>query len=76
MAAHAGEKARKAGDFKCTGCDEVVHVRAGAKIPKCACGAASFEERRNEPGHKRTSPSGMRQGEHRRAGHARSGHAR
>lgn len=36
MAAHAGEKAQKTGDFYCAHCDEKkVHVKQGEKIPKC-----------------------------------------
>ncbi len=66
MAAHAGEQARKTGDFKCKGCDEVVHVNQGQTIPPCNCGATEFEARRHEPGEKSTSPSGLHAGEHKK----------
>ena len=52
MAAHAGEKAQKTGDFYCPKCDEKVHVKAGDKIPKCPNGHSEYESRRNEPGTK------------------------
>jgi hypothetical protein len=52
MAAHAGEKAQKTGDFSCASCDEKVHVTAGDTIPKCPNGHSQFETRRNEPGNK------------------------
>ncbi len=64
MAAHAGEMARKTGDFICLGCDEEVHVRAGHTIPKCKCGSSEFDERRNEPGNRSSSSSGLRPGQH------------
>jgi hypothetical protein len=66
MSAHAGENARKTGDFKCKGCKEVVHVKQGEKIPSCKCGATEFDERRNEPGNKSTSKSNLRPGEHKK----------
>ncbi|MBE1877309.1 zinc ribbon-containing protein [Myceligenerans pegani] len=50
MAAHAGEKARKTGDFFCAKCGEKVHVTAGDTIPECPNGHDEFETRRNEPG--------------------------
>lgn len=50
------------------GCDEIVHVTQGQKIPRCKCGATELEERRNEPGNASTSGSGMRSGEHRKPG--------
>ncbi|HVY49776.1 MAG TPA: hypothetical protein VHB21_27970 [Minicystis sp.] len=68
MAAHAGEKARKTGDFKCKGCSEEIHVKAGDAIPKCHCGATEFEERRNEPGNESSSSSGLSPGEHKKTG--------
>ena len=37
MAAQAGERARKTGDFYCA-CDEKVHVTQGDKTPKCPTG--------------------------------------
>ena len=52
MAAKAGEKAQKTGDFFCASCDEKVHVTAGHTIPKCPNGHSTFETRRNEPGNK------------------------
>ncbi|WP_301313095.1 zinc ribbon-containing protein [Promicromonospora umidemergens] len=52
MAAHAGERAEKTGDFYCASCDEKVHVTAGDKIPTCPNGHKQFETRRNEPGNK------------------------
>jgi hypothetical protein len=52
MAAHAGEKAQKTGDFHCATCSEKVHVKRGDKIPKCPNGHTEFETRTNEPGNK------------------------
>jgi hypothetical protein len=52
MAAHAGEKAQKTGDFYCAKCDEKVHVKQGDKIPTCPNGHSEFATRRNEPGNK------------------------
>jgi competence CoiA-like predicted nuclease len=52
MAAHAGEKAHKTGDFYCANCDGKVHVKQGDEIPPCPNGHKSFETRRNEPGNK------------------------
>jgi ribosomal protein L37AE/L43A len=52
MAAHAGEKAQKTGDFHCAECDEKVHVQEGHKIPKCPNGHTEFESRTKEPGNK------------------------
>ena len=50
MSAHAGEKARKTGDFRCEHCNTKVHVKDGDKIPKCPnCGNDTFDERVNEP---------------------------
>ncbi|OVZ55596.1 alpha helical protein [Pigmentiphaga sp. NML080357] len=53
MAAHAGEKAQKTGDFRCERCRQTVHVTSGHTIPKCPnCGNATFSERVHEPGNK------------------------
>jgi hypothetical protein len=52
MAAEAGERAQKTGDFYCASCDKKVHVTQGDKIPKCPNGHTRFETRRNEPGNK------------------------
>jgi Zn finger protein HypA/HybF involved in hydrogenase expression len=52
MAAHAGEKAQKTGDFHCAKCHEKVHVQQGHKIPKCPNGHSEFETRTKEPGNK------------------------
>jgi hypothetical protein len=52
MAAHAGEKAQKTGDFYCAHCSEKVHVEQGDEIPPCPNGHKTFETRRNEPGNK------------------------
>lgn len=52
MAAHAGEKAQKTGDFYCSSCDEKVHVTEGDEIPPCPNGHKTFGARRNEPGNK------------------------
>jgi predicted RNA-binding Zn-ribbon protein involved in translation (DUF1610 family) len=53
LAAHAGEEARRTGDFVCSRCNHKVHVSNGDKIPKCPnCGNDSFDERRDEPGNK------------------------
>lgn len=52
MAAHAGEKANKTGDFSCATCDEKVHAKQGDEIPRCPNGHTEFETRRNEPGNK------------------------
>lgn len=52
MAAQAGEKAHKTGDFYCARCDEKVHVSEGRTIPKCPNGHTEFNARRNEPGTK------------------------
>jgi len=52
MAAHAGEKAQKTGDFHCAKCDGKVHVQQGHKIPKCPNGHSEFETRTKEPGNK------------------------
>jgi len=48
MAAKAGERAQKTGDFSCAHCDEKVHVTKGDKTPQCPNGHTSFETRRNE----------------------------
>ncbi len=53
MAAHAGEKAWKAGTFKCQVCNAEVRVREGSTIPKCPNGHATFDERINEPARER-----------------------
>ncbi|PJE93946.1 alpha helical protein [Streptomyces carminius] len=52
MAAHAGEKAQKTGDFYCAQCSEKVHVRQGDEIPRCPNGHTEFGARRHEPGNK------------------------
>ncbi|WP_374273667.1 hypothetical protein [Actinoplanes sp. M2I2] len=52
MAAHAGEKAQKTGDFHCAKCSEKVHVQQGHTIPKCPNGHSEFETRTKEPGNK------------------------
>ena len=53
MAAHAGEKAEKTGDFHCAKCGQRVHVDRGDRIPKCPhCGNDSYESRTGEPGNK------------------------
>ena len=52
MAAHAGEKAQKTGDFYCAHCSEKVHVKQGDEIPPCPNGHKTFETRRKEPGNK------------------------
>ena len=52
MAAHAGEKAQKTGDFHCARCDEKVHVKQGDKIPKCPNGHNEFGSRTKGPGNK------------------------
>ncbi|MCM4078897.1 zinc ribbon-containing protein [Paractinoplanes hotanensis] len=52
MAAHAGEKAQKTGDFHCARCTEKVHVTQGGAIPRCPNGHTEFETRTNEPGNK------------------------
>jgi hypothetical protein len=70
MVAKAGEKARETGDFVCKSCDEIVHLKKGQALPKCDCGATQFDERRNEPGNKSSSPGRTRAkaGEHRKTG--------
>jgi Zn finger protein HypA/HybF involved in hydrogenase expression len=51
MAAHAGEKAQRTGDFRCEKCRNKVHVTNGREIPRCPhCGSTTFDERVNEPG--------------------------
>ena len=45
MAAQAGERAQKTGDFHCAKCDAKVHVTKGDKIPKCPNGHTEFESR-------------------------------
>ncbi len=52
MAAKAGEKAQKTGDFSCATCDAKVHVTSGDTIPECPNGHSEYETRRNEPGNK------------------------
>lgn len=53
MAANAGEKARRTGDFRCEQCNQLTHVTEGDTIPKCLnCGNDTFDERENEPGNK------------------------
>jgi len=52
MAAHAGERAQKTGDFHCASCSKKVHVTQGDKIPKCPNGHTTFETRTGEPGNK------------------------
>ncbi len=55
MAANAGEKAQRTGDFKCGKCGNRVHVIKGKAIPKCPeCGNDTFVERENEPGNRST----------------------
>lgn len=49
MSAHAGEKAREGGDFRCQKCHEQVRVNKGEKIPKCPnCGNETFDTRLHE----------------------------
>ncbi len=48
MAAHAGERAQKTGDFHCAKCSEKVHVTKGDKILKCPNGHTEFESRTGE----------------------------
>jgi Zn finger protein HypA/HybF involved in hydrogenase expression len=49
MAAQAGEKAEKTGDFRCEKCHQKVHVQSGHKIPKCPnCGNDTFDTRVHE----------------------------
>ena len=49
MAAHAGEKAEKTGDFRCEKCHQRVHVKAGEHIPKCPhCGNDTYGSREND----------------------------
>ena len=43
MAAHAGEKAEKTGDFYCAHCSEKVHVTKGDEIPPCPSGHKTFD---------------------------------
>ncbi|WP_410535278.1 hypothetical protein [Streptomyces sp. KL2] len=50
VAAHAGERARKTGDFYCAQCSERVHAEQGEEIPRCPNGHTEFETRRHEPG--------------------------
>lgn len=53
MAAKAGEKARRTGDFRCENCHRKVHVQNGSEIPRCPnCGNDSYDERVNEPGNR------------------------
>jgi Zn finger protein HypA/HybF involved in hydrogenase expression len=53
MAAHAGEKARETGDFRCEKCHHQVHVTEGDRIPDCPnCGNDTFDTRYHEPGNK------------------------
>lgn len=55
MTAHAGEKARKTGDFRCERCGNKVHVSNGDEIPRCPeCGNDTYDERINEPGNQST----------------------
>ena len=50
MAAHAGEKARESGYFRCQNCHRQVHVEKGHTIPKCpSCGNDVFDTRYHEP---------------------------
>jgi LSD1 subclass zinc finger protein len=50
MAAKAGEKAQRTGDFRCEKCRTKVHVTQGARIPRCPnCGNDTYGERENEP---------------------------
>lgn len=49
MAAHAGERAEKTGDFHRATCGDTVHVTQGDKIPKCPNGHTEFESRTGEP---------------------------
>jgi hypothetical protein len=49
MAAKAGERAQKTGDFHCATCGEKVHVTKGDKIPKCPNGHTEFDTRTGEP---------------------------
>lgn len=56
MSAHAGEEARKTGDFRCERCRQTTHVQQGQKIPKCPhCGNDTYADRENEPGNKSSS---------------------
>jgi DNA-directed RNA polymerase subunit RPC12/RpoP len=52
VAAHAGEKAQKTGDFHCAKCGEKVSAKEGHAIPKCPNGHTEFKSRTNEPGNK------------------------
>ena len=61
MAAHAGEKAEKTGDFRCEKCHQRVHVKAGEHIPKCPhCGNDTYGSRENDPGNKSYPSASLR----------------
>lgn len=50
VVAHAGENARKTGEFRCERCHERVHVTQGDRIPKCPnCGNDTFDTLEHEP---------------------------
>lgn len=52
MAAHAGDRAQKTGDFHCAKCSAVVHGGKGDKIPECPNGHSEYGTRTGEPGNK------------------------
>jgi hypothetical protein len=50
MAAKAGERAQRTGEFRCEKYHERTHVTQGKEIPKCPnCGNDTFDTRENEP---------------------------
>lgn len=66
MAAEAGERAQKTGDFHCAKCSEKVLVTKGDKIPKCPSGHTEFEagpgSRRQDLGRLRSERPAARHG--------------
>lgn len=63
MAAKAGERARKTGDFRCYSCHHQVRVTEGERFPDCHnCGNDSYDSRSDERGNAASSLADLRIG--------------
>lgn len=44
MTVKTGQSAQKSCDYMCQGCDGMVHLNKGDKVPECPCGCKDFDE--------------------------------
>ena len=44
MTAKTGQTVEKSGDYMCQGCEEMVYLSKGDKVPECPCGCNEFDE--------------------------------